>query len=212
MTDELLPVTQADRMEQYTRVHGVLTDDDRAFFATVVAALRHRIASTRPDSALVAELYYCTRCQSLVRETDDFGEYIAGRCCCDDSPSPWVSVNEHWAGLAPKFRPGGTALPKSIILGRGLMPQAVSVSIEVARELFVYLESAYERLAALRQPAPRADDALRSLLRRCLLYTQPPSEAHHRFAEDWRDARESYGRLIAEVRAHLANPEGTDHG
>lgn len=96
---------------------------------------------------MMKPLYFCTRCQSIVRETDELGDFVAGRCSCEGSPSPWASVDEHWSGLLEKFRPGGTALPKSITLARQLMPSAKSVSIEVAREIFAYLEAAYIRLA-----------------------------------------------------------------
>lgn len=47
---------------------------------------------------------------------------------------------------------------------------------------------------------------LGKLLSRSGAYMQPPREAHHRFAEDWRDARQTYDTLLAETRTALANP------
>ena len=94
-------------------------------------------------------LYFCTRCESIVRETDDYGEFAAGKCHCDSSPSPWVPVNTHWVGLAKKFRPGGTALPKSITGTRRLLPHSKAVSVEVVQSLMIWLEAAYERIASI---------------------------------------------------------------
>ena len=99
------------------------------------------------ENQQVKPLYYCTRCRSMVREVDDYGEFVAGNCRCDSSPSPWVPVDLHWEGLAEQFRPGGTALPKSIVGVRNLLPHATTVSVEVAEQLLVWLEAAYERVA-----------------------------------------------------------------
>ena len=100
---------------------------------------------------MLKQLWFCTRCESIVRETDDYGEFIAGKCRCGSSPSPWLPVEKQWEGLAAKFLPGGSAFPKSITGVRNLLPSAKSVSVEVAETLIIWLEAAYERLAELRE-------------------------------------------------------------
>lgn len=135
-------------------------------------------------------LYFCTRCKSMVREVDDYGEFIAGKCRCDRSPSPWVAIDLHWEGLAEKFRPGGTALPKSITGVRDLLPHAKNVSVDVVQHLMVWLEAAYERNAeALTAWNTRAD-------------------SHHRLIEALEKAR----KIIADIDDYMKRPSRGDWG
>ena len=228
MTDELLPVTGDDEALVAKMLAAAETWPGHvAVEAMRQVAARHRIASTRPDSALPRPTFPIL---------GSGGAKIDLQLVADHGKQAQANHYQTVARLAER---GGLSWCEvyAVLHNRKYEKIDTNEAMLACREL----EARY--LAAFRQPAPRAecmgccglntscpegcgrdpatgeldgsrctcpahtpcaDDALRSLLRRCLLYTQPPREAHHRFAEDWRDARESYDSLIAEVRAALA--------
>ncbi len=63
------------------------------------------------------------------------------------------------------------------------------------------------RLLADLEAAEARVGVLGKLLTRSGAYMQPPRVAHYRFAEAWRDARQTYDTLLAETRTALANAE-----
>lgn len=36
--------------------------------------------------------WFCKRCLSPVESAEDMGDFVAGKCRCDSSPSPWIPV------------------------------------------------------------------------------------------------------------------------
>ena len=38
--------------------------------------------------------WFCKRCKTPVQNTEDFGNYVAGKCKCDTCPCPWTPVSQ----------------------------------------------------------------------------------------------------------------------
>lgn len=53
---------------------------------------------TTPDAELIGRAreteWWCRRCKTVVRFAEDMGEYVAGKCRCHSSPSPWEQIGE----------------------------------------------------------------------------------------------------------------------
>jgi hypothetical protein len=109
LSDEQAREEQRKAMTRAPDTSGMEPGDGRS------ASPSGHSSETEPCSTVSAQgvsvpnaKWFCTRCREYVRDSEEMGLYVAGKCACESSPSPWVVVHPQtvwaltWCGDGPK--------------------------------------------------------------------------------------------------------------